>query len=348
MPDTSNASKWQPLVYLACVLVIPALDRAEITWRKAADQQALAARGGKERAEYSPALLDIINQHHPDDIFIGDSMVGSRIAPDVWKEATGRTADLVWEPGATSARWYLYLKNYVLPAATPPKQIFIFFRDRFWSLPELNVEGNAWVAIERAMPDDDPVIRRILGGPRMGTVNPVVHTLDAIYPIQYRREAVAKAFTDVTLGWAASRSRVKRNAARTALNDEFSFENMRPGLRMESALDALDLPVPFDPSPDKSFLPAVVDLIEKHHAPVTLVRVERRPRTDGTRTDNENLRAYLRELSAYLEKHRVPLIDLSGDSEVTVEKYGEGDHIAKDWRPWWTKRFAARMGLVPK
>lgn len=348
MPDSPPASKWQPLVYLACVLALPALDRPAANWRKAADQRALAERGGKERAGFSPGLLDVMNAHKPDDVFIGDSMVGSRIAADVWKEATGRTAELIWEPGATSARWYLYLKNYVLPASTQPKRIYIFFRDRFWSLPELNVEGNAWVAIERAMPDDDPVIRRVLGGPRMGSVNAIVHTLDAIYPTQFRREDAAKAFADATLGWAAKKNRVKRSEARTALNDEFSFENMRPGLRMESALDVLDQPVPFDSSPDKGFLPALIELIEKHHMPVTLVRVERRPKEDGSRPNNENLRAYLRDLRAYLDQHGVPFVDLSDDQEVTVEKYGEGDHIAKSERPWWTRRFAARMGLATK
>lgn len=349
MPETSHAFRWQPLAYLACVLALPALDRPGMTWRKAADAQALKERSGAARAPFSPGIRDAISLQKPDDVFIGDSMVGSRIAADVWEEATGgRKACLAWEPGATSARWYLYLKNQVLAADAKPRQIYIFFRDRFWSLPELNVEGNAWVAIERTMPDDDPVIRRVLGGPRMGSVNHMVRALDAIYPLQYRREDVEKAFTDATLGWAARKTRVKRSAARTALNEEFSFENMRPGLNLESALDALDLPVPFDPSPDKGFLPAVIDLIRQHQAPITLVRVERRPDSDGNRPDNENLRNYLRELAAYLAASGAGFIDLSDDREVTIEKYGEGDHIAKEWRPWWTRRFAARMGHTAK
>ncbi len=345
----SHVSKWQPLVYLACVILLPALDRAQITRRKAADAQALSARSGTGRAAFSSAPRDAINQNRPDDVFIGDSMVASRITTAAWTEATGgRKAEIVWEPGATSARWYLYLKNHVLAADAKPKQIYLFFRDRFWSLPELTVEGSAWAAIERAMPDDDPVIRRVLGGPRMGDATRLTHTLESLYPLQYRREAVEKAFTDATLGWAAAQHRVKRSAARTALNDVFSFENMRPGLHMESALDSLDLPVPFDPSPDAGFLPAVVDLIAQHHAPVTFVRVERRPRADSSRPDNENLRAYIRELSTYLEKHGIPFIDLADDAGVTIEKYGEGDHIAKEWRTWWTGRFAARVGVAPR
>ena len=296
------------------------------------------------RAPFQTGPLTKLQAHQPDFVFIGDSMLPSRIAEGVLEqELGGKKVDLLWEPGSTSARWYLFFKNYLIPSGIKPQKVYFFFRDRFWSLPELNVDGDAWVSIEQVMPDDDELIYKILGKSRVAIPAFPQRISEALYPMQFRHKDASDAFNNTTIAWASARTRTPKSELRRALNDSFSWQNMRPGLAVESLLQLMDKPVPFNPSPQSGFLPEVLRLANENHISLSFVRVERHPLANGDRPETDDLKSYMSNLKAYIETSGAAFIDLSGDREVTADKYGEGDHIAASARSWWTKRFAERM-----
>jgi hypothetical protein len=79
--------------------------------------------------------LEEINRRKPRFVFIGSSMMGTRIHRTLLGEITG-TRFYYFAVGGTSALyWYLVLKNYVAAADIKPQGIFIFFRDHILTRP---------------------------------------------------------------------------------------------------------------------------------------------------------------------------------------------------------------------
>ena len=68
----------------------------------------------------------------PDFIFIGNSMLDSRIDPDYFQESTGKKIYIIWHGGIMSSVWYLIMKNVIVVSEVKPKTVFIFFRDKVY------------------------------------------------------------------------------------------------------------------------------------------------------------------------------------------------------------------------
>ena len=83
----------------------------------------------RERLPYDPTFREDIRRIRPEFVFIGDSMLGSRIDPTHMRRTINRQTWWVMQPGTGSAWWYLAFKNHVLGADVAPKAAIVFFRD---------------------------------------------------------------------------------------------------------------------------------------------------------------------------------------------------------------------------
>jgi hypothetical protein len=55
------------------------------------------------------------------------------------------------------------------------------------------------------------------------------------------------------------------------------------------------------------------------------------------------MRRYIGDLQAYVESHGARFHDDTGDPAMTLEMYEDGDHIARQWRTYYTELFFNRL-----
>jgi hypothetical protein len=91
----------------------------------------------------------------------------------------------------------------------------------------------------------------------------------------------------------------------------------------------------------KSILPHFIELAQKHSISLVFIRVQRRPTENGVQPDFKELAKYMEELQAYLASHDADFYDFSGDPELRLSAYNDGDHI-KDAKIY-TELFVRRL-----
>jgi hypothetical protein len=200
----------QTAAYLGAVLGVPAL------WRGSAEQAVGGEDGAGEELQRRPRKgwslghkklrfdakpREDLAAERPEFLFLGDSMAKAHIDPETVTRLTGRKGGVLFLPNSTSARWYLMLKNYVIPSGVKPRRLFVLFRNCLWHMPSFRVDGHHWDGLERAMEDtQDPVIKAILGLESRRGASPLSELLrDEVYPVQTHGDAMRRACWDRTL-----------------------------------------------------------------------------------------------------------------------------------------------------
>jgi hypothetical protein len=158
---------------------------------------------------------------------------------------------------------------------------------------------------------------------------------------------------------------MKRGARRLELNEHFSLDRLRHDLGDDSGnggkipdasqpdgpadtTDSLPPPDPgmyaqapsvFDPSPAASFLPHFIALAARHDIRLHFHRVKRRPDANGQRPDLPVFRRYMDDLQAYLKREGCAYSDESGDRELALDWYQDGDHLNRSFREPFARKF---------
>jgi len=84
-----------------------------------------------------------------------------------------------------------------------------------------------------------------------------------------------------------------------------------------------------------------MDLAQKNGLTVCFVRVQRRPVEDRPPEQSPDLVRYVEDLKAWLEDHGALFHDDTGDPEMTLDLYEDGDHIGNRRR--YTEIFRKRL-----
>jgi len=282
------------------------------------------------KTRFNPKPIERLRAKQPDLVLIGDSMLPSRIDADWLEKKLDCRVALVWNGGATSAWWYLALKNYVLTTEIHPKAVCIFFRDRLLTSASLRTTGIFRRPIESVMHNDEPVVRLVLGDDTMrGTGLERWTTL--LYPLNGRRHVQHEklswiAFRTVTMNGGHAARHLERR-----VNDAFDVNRLRGGVTESTELVGTEA-TPFDPDPARSFLPHIVDLAARAHVRLAFVRVKRHPGPNGKVAQSESLTQYVNELRTWLTRHRCTLIDDTDNFAFTPDMFlkENDDHIG----PW--------------
>lgn len=267
-------------------------------------------------------------------------MVESRIDVNTLENLTKGKVALLCDGGTTSARWYLYLKNYVIPSGVKPRRVFLFFRDWSLSLPHHRLTGEYREKNERAMRPDDILVQRFMDQKDgRGNVGMISKILAAVYPIQRRGMAAREAITE-KLVRTISLGKDDREEVFDDLEDTFAVKNLRHdlGADLPEFEEEEDEPL-FSADPNVSFLPHIIDVAQQADVPLVLVRVKRSPELDGITIESARLREYVENLEAYLKKRAVPFYDETPDHDIPKTWYADGDHIAQEYMAEYTKHF---------
>ena len=308
-------------LFVVIVLGLPAIVSQLVPIRKHFDREPIATLQAKR----------------PDLILIGDSMLDSRIDARLLEDRLGggRHVQLLWNGGAASACWYLMLKNYVVASGIRPRQCCIFFRDGLLTVPSFRTAGIFRSYFESLMHDEEPVIRAVLGEKNLPKENGLVRSLSWLYPLNSRRHVYQEIIGHMMFRVAAPSATASKKLERL-VNKTFDVAKMRGEVMAEATSINETAAKPFEPNPEKNFLPHMVETAAQSGIPLCFVRVKRHPDPGGQTPQTDALRLYIRELRTWMESRGCTFIDDTDDPSFTPDMYlkAKDDHIG----PWAKKR----------
>lgn len=285
----------------------------------------------------------------PDFVFIGNSMLWSRIDDNyLGRLLGGKKIHSIVNFGGLSAVHYLAFKYLLLPADIHPKRVFIFFRGNQFILPRART-SDPFVEkiIQRLTPAPDPVFEQIVHGGSRSVTDILRDRLLTLFPIAAARSQARKTLNELAL-FPATRGPWEQRPDTEVLelvNKRFSFTggSRRSGKDLESRSRALPRnSYDFYGRVNDSFLPHMLELAKKKGLALAFIRVQERPTEHGPVPDPPELQQYMQDLKAYLENHGAALYDFTGDPELPLSAYHDGDHI-KDQKKY-TELFVRRVG----
>jgi hypothetical protein len=325
---TGKVSVAMAVVILMAILIPPALIRP----------------GAQGQLPFEDKLLADLDSAGPDYVFIGNSMLTSRIDTDVLAGKLGdRCCYLLATGGVESAWMHQALKNLALAAKHRPKKIFVFFRDAFLTQPSYRATDRYWWRIERLSHADEPELTRAMSLSRTWQEK-LEFTLGDIYPIQKYRDRASQ-----TISWVASEAvtpgRVRFGGAAGSRYDSlFDLDKLRSTDQDDTAFEEEgDADYDFNARIGNSLLPSMIHLAHEAGVPLVFVRVQRRPSRTGPPAQSRALQDYMIKLQAYFSQQGVQFYDFNGDPELTLDRYLDGDHIRPSWKPQSTELFMKRL-----
>jgi hypothetical protein len=280
-----------------------------------------------EHRSFDPAPIRNLQHGRPLWVFIGDSMMGTRIDPIYLGEISATRDEIVaflYHPATGPAWWYLSFKNHFVASGIRPRAVFVFFRDTNLTDTLFRVESLYGNALDDVAHPEEPELNALIAARKRGIWSRV-HTA-----------AVRTYQTDIATGWLepgirrwfvnwrypdpSARARFDRS-----LNERFDLANLRGDVAADlaGANEAAD----FDRDLPTSVLPLMIGLARQHGVQLCFVRVQRRP--DGTTPppQSPNLTRYVRQLDAYLTSNGALFHDDWGDPELPESIYADGDHV---------------------
>jgi hypothetical protein len=290
---------------------------------------------------FNPTPIANLQHGRPQWVFIGDSMLGTRIDPTYLGELSSTHDEVVaflYHPATGPVWWYLAFKNHLLASGITPRVVFVFFRDTNLTDTLFRVESLYGNALDEVAHEQEPEVDRVIAARRSGVWSRV------------RSAAVQLYETDVATGWLEPAIRrwfvnwrypdpSARLRFDQSLVERFDLANLRPDVAAdlasvnERADFARDLPT--------SILPLMLADAKAHGIQLCFVRVQRRP--DGTTPPRQPpaLQRYVKDLAAYLRAEGALFHDDWGDPEMPESLYRDGDHVGDKRR--YTELFRKRL-----
>ncbi len=276
---------------------------------------------------FNPQPIADLRHGQPAWVFIGDSMMGTRIDPLRLGEISSTHDEIVsflYNPATGPGWWFLAFKNQLIASGVKPRAVFVFFRDTNLTDTLFRLESLYGYALDDVAltnePDLDALVAARKGGlrARLGTAAVTFYEYDIT--TSWLEPAVRRWFVNLRYPDASARLRFDRS-----LNERFDLANLRGDAAAdlsganESADFVRDLP--------KSVLPLMINLAQQHGVPLCFVRVQRRPTGATPPPQSPNLRRYADDLKAYLTANGVLFHDDWGDPELPESIYADGDHV---------------------
>jgi hypothetical protein len=304
-------------------------------------------------------LVAELQTARPDYLVIGDSMLTTRMEAEAISQLSGRKFYFYARGGASSAAWFLYLKNVVFKSGVHPRAIIFIFRNQYLTWPRFRVNGQYRANLERVDDGDEPLLSRLLlpdppqpwdavGWASRWLVEPggVFYAKTASGEFHSRLENLALDLTSFGAKKAERRAYLTKRFDLASLRADVAAELPAEGSNIDNS-DA-GRPRVFDPSPSRSFLPHMVQMAKDAGIPLVFFRVKCRPGPDQVTAQSEELAEYTRSLKGWLQSQNCFFYDETSDPKITLDLYHDGDHLSEAAKPWWTDYFWKRMApLLP-
>jgi hypothetical protein len=312
---------------------------------------------GQEQPSYLPALeatrprlgflaepIEQLRYLQPAYVFIGDSMLGTRIdAAHLSTLIDDQPVAVLAHPATGPAYWYLALKNNVVASGVKPKVVFVFFRDTQITDPMFRLTEEYRWAVDHVALNEEPILNAVVARHTQGPWFQLHGLVSRFYGADRAGQSLDRTIRELPARMVAG------GGARrfvTDMNRLFNYENLRPVASAD--IEAGAGPIPdFDAVVGDSLLPEMIRLVQAGGLKLCLVRVQRRPLPDGRPPrQSPELRAYIRALERYVQAHGQVFRDDTGDPEMTLDMYEDGDHVARGARARYSEIFRRRVAFL--
>jgi hypothetical protein len=291
------------------------------------------------RKSFDPGPIESLQRARPEWVFIGDSMLGTRIHPTLLQELSergDRNVMVLLQAASGPSWWYLSFKNLLIPSGIRPRMTFFFFRDTNMTDTgfRLRTLGDA---LDEVAHETEPELDRIAAARDRGPWWRVDATLERLYQVN-----VTYAWLHPTIRRWYALWKYPDPSARlrfeTEIEDDFNG-NFRRDLAAD--IGAAEADADFRRDLPTSVLPLIAALSKAHGVPVCFVRVQRRPVGNQAPPDSPALKRYIADFRAWAEAEHACFHDETGDPGLTVDLYGDGDHVEDRLR--YTRIFRQRL-----
>ena len=240
---------------------------------------------GGQKVPFNDRLTRKLEAEQSDLVFIGNSMMESRIDGGYIFEATGLKPFLL-DAGKVMAgpsmvgTWYVWLKNLVAPAKVQLKKVFIFFVDEqltattFWLDPQ-DVKGVEAV-LTLHEPDFDRLVRH-KNSSLYGTLKEYIHRFYARSEVQ---EPFRQRFSSLLMGLVGGGT---AEQTKSEINSYLKTAGRRPAFDVIHDTDFHPRDVPattteeFSEAITQSFLVPMVRVAKENNIPLCFFRIKRSP-----------------------------------------------------------------------
>ena len=302
----------------------------------------LPAFEGAREQPFAGGRIEELRRLNPAYVVIGDSMAGTRIDERLLGELTGEITAPLLQAASGPVFWHLALKNWVIASGIRPRVVFIFFRDTNLTDPLFRLDDrNRWsldfVAAERE-DEVNAIVMSRLQGPW--------HRVHAAAEKLYSAERARRWMEPALIAWPARAvSPFRRQRARLLdqLNARFGLDRLR---RMEAADIGADAGADFADEVNDSVLPLMLRDASRAGLTLCFVRVQRRPAGGRPPVQTAALQTYVADLRRHVEARGHLFHDETGDPELTLDMYDDGDHITPGARARYTRHFHERLGAL--
>lgn len=304
-----------------------------------------ALESARERGPFRPQAIEDLKYLQPGYVFIGDSMLGTRVDPATFGGLTGEHVAFLARAGTGSAYWYLAFKNYLIASGVRPKLVFFFFRDLNMTDPLFRLTGPFRWSIDEAALEEEPALNEVIASRTHGPWFRLHRAVNATYNVNR-----ANAWTERGLYDWPVRMWTHEEPARRAWLETVNYEVM--GIDQLRPMDAADIAAAEDAEADfaknmpRSVLPLIIDLAKEHDLRVVFVRVQRRPINNRPPVQSARLERYVEDFRAYAESHGMLFHDDTGDPQQTLAMYEDGDHVAREHRERYTRIFWVHLNRL--
>jgi hypothetical protein len=290
---------------------------------------------------FNPQPIADLQYGKPTWVFIGDSMLGTRIEPLHLGEMSSTHDELVsmlYHAATGPAWWYLAFKNHLIASGLKPRAVFVFFRDTNLTDTLFRLESLYGAALDGVAHEEEHDLNALVAARTHGLWSRLhaaaLRAYEYDVAASWLEPGVRRWFVNYRYPDASARLRFDRS-----LNERFDLANLRGDVAadLSGANEAAD----FERDLPTSVLPGMVALAKEHGVPLCFVRVQRRPNGATPPDQSPNLRRYVGDLKAYLAANGMAFHDDWGDPELPESIYADGDHVRD--RRHYTEVFRRRL-----
>ncbi|MBF0383948.1 MAG: hypothetical protein HQL69_23270 [Magnetococcales bacterium] len=321
-----------------------------------------------ENPNFGPIFKNQIAKEKPDYIFIGNSVVLSRIDPQIIAKYTNNSkAYLLVEGNDWSAIWYLKFKNSLIASKHLPKAVFFIFEDDDLTIQNgVSVTARYICKTQRNSLEDEGIFDEILQKNHTpltllkyftaeiysncfwnrfaSIVSWYIETIQLIFVLpEYAQHHIYNRFNNADIADEQTLNQQDMTEAKNSLinkvNNIFILDNLRDNNQADSHLPKINARMDFSATIDLSFLPHIVQLGKLHNVPMVFVRAQRSPVENNPDRNPQKVAKYVQDLKAYFSEHNIRFYDFSGDSFITADMYKDVSHIKVEYKPAYTKHF---------
>lgn len=262
-------------------------------------------------------------------LIIGNSITKAGLDEESIEKAVNLRCTKIVSNGSASAWWFLFIKNVLEPIEPAPKILVIGFRDAFLTHPSFRTDAQYLPAIRSLFSDNEAIYQK-----KVGNQNAKQGLFDWIRgESKYRFDRKIRRIYEKYFGF-------KRDSLPGML-DQVLLQDEKAQTQKQLTQENVTNPklLNFSENIESSFLPDMLNIIEKKDMQVIFLRMPRRSILDK-KNDTPELQVYINELAEYLEKKpKTYFIDLSREPDLSDSSFGPGDHLNEEGKKIISKAF---------